>query len=393
MATQPVNVDDYDTNAIDYQNPSLWIHDLGQQNVQGGTYTAGFTNAVAKFAFNGTEVVVFGVANPSPAKNTTSIAPSISFSIDGGTPNIVSSPPVKTPEYSHQFFDSHNLSAGLHTLQILVNNGEQDWPFALDYIQYTPLVPSASSTTSQPTSTSVSASPSPTSSTAPATSSRAPVGAIVGGVIGGLIGLGLIVFALWFYLFRYKKHGTYHYHAATKVDLLEEEPKAHVVPFIAPSTTAFDSSYASNEHPAPHHPSYDPSYAPDSIYAPTAPDTHRTASYNPSSRPSSPKLGYTHTRPATPPAVMHRPGTPPAMFAALGSVPVVPSPLGKAMAGADADAVSVRSIFHADSGIRFVPVPVRAPTPAPALGEGAHALEDILSDAGVSEVPPEYTES
>ena len=53
MSKQALNIDDNDTNAIDYQNPSLWNHQLGQQNVQGGTSTEGFTNAVAKFTFNG----------------------------------------------------------------------------------------------------------------------------------------------------------------------------------------------------------------------------------------------------------------------------------------------------------------------------------------------------
>ncbi|KAI0832809.1 hypothetical protein BC628DRAFT_1335812 [Trametes gibbosa] len=401
MTTHSVNIDDYDSADIDYQNPSLWNHQIGQQNVQGGTYTAGFTNAVAKFTFNGSEVLVFGVANPPPANHTNLLAPSISFSIDGGTPNVVSSPPVKSPQYSYQFYDSHSLPAGQHTLQILVNNGEEDWPFVLDYIQYSPLLSSTPSPASSSPGTSASASTtgiSTPSEAANVSHKSHPVGAIVGGVIAGVVGLSLLAFVLWFCFFRVRMQYSYKYHAATKVDLLDQEPKPHV-PSIHPSTTVFESSYAGDERPFP---SQHQSYGADSIYASTEPARAFSPDFT-SSRPSSPSLG-----PGTPPAMLARPGTPPAVFHTGptttvlyppgSTAPVVPSPLGKAAAaaaGGEGDAASVRStapvpvtLFHADSGIRFVPVP-----PLGQEGDGEYGAAEVHPEVEVSEVPPEYTES
>ncbi|OSD04468.1 hypothetical protein PYCCODRAFT_1465942 [Trametes coccinea BRFM310] len=394
MGQQIVNIDDNDTNDIDYQNPSLWQHELSQQNVQAGTYTQGFTNAVAKVTFNGTEVMVFGVANPPPSKNGT-LPPSVTFSIDGGSNNLVSSPTVKTPQYSYEFYDSGKLSPGEHTLQILVNSGDKDWPFVLDYIQYVPLSSSSSSLpSSSSSSTLTSPSTSPTSAT-PNSQKSNHVGAIVGGVIGALVGLALLALGLWYYLSRTKREGTFATEEIGKVDLLDYvEPKPSV-PSIMPSTTAVDSSYISPEIPF-----HRPSFAPDSMYAPS--ETGRPFSPEYGSRPSSPKL----RRPATPPAVLPRPGTPPAItqrpatppavfyppaFYPPGTnPPVVPSPLGKQ---ADADHASVRSaagpatVFHADSGIRF------GPPPAPTTEEEELGTADAHSDIAISEVPPEYTES
>ncbi|KAJ2975765.1 hypothetical protein NUW54_g11503 [Trametes sanguinea] len=221
MGQQIVNIDDNDTNDIDYQNPSLWQHQLSQQNVQSGTYTQGFTNAVAKVTFNGTEVMVFGVANPPPSKNGT-LPPSVTFSIDGGSGNLVSSPTVKSPQYSYEFYDSGKLSPGEHTLQILVNSGDKDWPFVLDYIQYVPLPSSSSSTSSASASSTITSSSSSPTSVVPSSHKKSNhVGAIVGGVIGALLGLALLAFGLWYYLTRLRRKGTYATEEAGKVDLLD----------------------------------------------------------------------------------------------------------------------------------------------------------------------------
>ncbi|KAI0329595.1 hypothetical protein GY45DRAFT_1324880 [Cubamyces sp. BRFM 1775] len=220
MSKQALNIDDNDTNAIDYQNPSLWNHQLGQQNVQGGTFTEGFTNAVAKFTFNGTEVMVYGVATPPPEKNNT-LPPSVTFSIDGGSSNQVSNPTVKASQYSYPFYDSKTLSPGEHTLQILVNNGDENWPFVLDYIQYIPL-PSSTGSISQATPGSSSTASTTASAVAGGSSTKSVnVGAIAGGVIAGVVGLGMLAFAIWFYLFRLRRRDAYDYHAAKKVDLLD----------------------------------------------------------------------------------------------------------------------------------------------------------------------------
>ncbi|KAI8982750.1 hypothetical protein BD414DRAFT_491004 [Trametes punicea] len=98
MEFQLVSIDDNDTNEIDYQKSSVSSHQLGQQNVQTVTYTAGYANAVAMFTFNGTEVMVYGVVNPPPTSSGT-LPPSVSFSIDGGSNDQVTSPTIKTSQY------------------------------------------------------------------------------------------------------------------------------------------------------------------------------------------------------------------------------------------------------------------------------------------------------
>ncbi|KAH9899476.1 hypothetical protein C8Q73DRAFT_787355 [Cubamyces lactineus] len=404
MSKQALNIDDNDTNAIDYQNPSLWDHQLGRQNVQGGTFTEGFTNAVAKFTFNGTEVMVYGVATPPPEKNNT-LPPSVTFSIDGGSSNQVSNPTVKTSQYSYPFYDSKSLSPGEHTLQILVNNGDENWPFILDYIQYIPL-PSSTGSESQ----SVSGTSSTASATAPAVAGNSStksnhVGAIVGGVIAGVVGLGMLAFAIWFYLFRLRRRDAYNHNATKKVDLLDHEPKPPA-PSIFPSTTAADSTYVGEDVP------YRQSgIGVESIYAHSIGPMEPSRPFSPEfgSRPASPSMLFRRPatppaviqRPATPPAIMHRPATPPAMFypapIALyppgSTVPTVPSPLSSKRG--EADRASTRTagapaLFHADSGIRFAPPP--PPASSAEVAEDQEAV-DTHSDIAISEVPPEYTES
>ncbi|KAI0638561.1 hypothetical protein C8Q77DRAFT_1070731 [Trametes polyzona] len=392
MASGAVDIDDYDAHAIDYQNPSLWSHQVGRQNVQGGTYTAGYTNAVAKLTFSGTEVMVFGVANPPP-KNSSSLPPLLTFFVDGGLPNQVGAPSrLDAPQFSYRFFNSGPLNPGQHTLQILVNNGENDWPFVLDYVQYIPLTPSttASPTLASGSSDTLSSDPSATTAllaaNLPKKSTNA--GAIAGAVVAGIGGLALIICGFWFYFFRLRKRAAEaHNHDVTKVDMFEQG-KAY---------TGGDQSYGR------------PSYGPNSMYVPTEPSRAFSSEFM--SRPSSPSLS--HTRPATPSATPHRPGTPPVttsrpgtpltvlhpipttLHPPGGTAPVVPSPLGKP-ALAEADSASVRSagpaaVFHADSGIRFAPS-----TAASSHGGGqVEGRGDGVAFLDVAEldVPPEYTES
>ncbi|KAI0355319.1 hypothetical protein OH77DRAFT_1520899 [Trametes cingulata] len=404
MGSPSINVDDHDTNYIIYQNPPLWRHELGAQDVQRGTYTAGYTNAVAKFSFNGTEVMVYGVANPAPSANASSLPPSVSFIVDGSTTNQVSSPPTTDSQYSYLFYDSGPLSPGQHTLQILVNNGDSDWPFILDFIQYIPLPSSASPTVSVTSSSmfsstsSLLATPTAPQEDVHALKQSRPVGAIAGAALAGLVGLGLLVTGIWFYFTRLRERQRYKRYARTKLDLLEHEPKTHA-PSIHPSTAA-GSSYTGDSYPC-----YRPSLGPDSIYAPT--ELGRPFSPQYASGSSSPSVGY--KPPTTPPAVlrrpetpsigmMDRPSTPPTIYQPVpitlyppgAVVPDIPLPINKA-AQAEADRASIRSarraaLFHADSGIRFSPpIPVSGETQG--LGGTNRQRESALS-----EVPPEYTE-
>ena len=86
----------------------------------------------------GTNVSVYGAQVPRPSGNTSAVPPSVSFAIDGVIPmEAVSDPDVNTTDFAFQFFDSHTLPAGGHVLKITVEYGSDDWPFVLDYIEYT----------------------------------------------------------------------------------------------------------------------------------------------------------------------------------------------------------------------------------------------------------------
>lgn len=158
--------------------------------------------------------MVYGVASPRPSGDQQALPPSVSFSIDGGVPiPVVSDPDLQDTEYSHQFYNSHTLSAGEHVLHLNVTHGEQDWPFVLDYILYLPLAPSQSGTGA--------VAPSSQASTAKTT----PTGAIVGGIAGSVV--LLLAAALYAYFRKPRsKHDSsinaVRKAANSKVDLLDD---------------------------------------------------------------------------------------------------------------------------------------------------------------------------
>ncbi|KAI1795113.1 hypothetical protein LXA43DRAFT_64981 [Ganoderma leucocontextum] len=186
---QPVIIDDGDLHDILYQPTNLWAHRQGQ-NFHGSTFSAGFTGAQSQFTFNGTNLVVYGAQTPRPAGNKTAVPPSVTFAIDGVIPMVVvSNPDVNSTQYATQFFDSHTLPAGEHVLQIDVQYGSDDWPFVIDYLEYTPMNSSSTSVSS--------GSGSQTSHTGP----------IIGGFVGGAALVGGVALASWLFYKRKRRPG------------------------------------------------------------------------------------------------------------------------------------------------------------------------------------------
>lgn len=167
----------------------------------------------------GTDIAVYGVALPNPQLNNdgitiaATIPPSARFSIDGGIPlTVVSNPDLQEAEYAHQFYDSHTLPTGEHVLQMNVTYGTAEWPFVLDYIQYTPLQ-------AQPPSVGQGAS---AGGSAGASKPRVPSVAIGASVAGVMLVLAIAaLFRYWNHLSRRRKCGI-RTSPKEKVDLLEE---------------------------------------------------------------------------------------------------------------------------------------------------------------------------
>jgi hypothetical protein len=127
------------------------------------------------------------------------ITPSLAtYSIDGGTPisfQLKGLPANTTTTYNQKFFETAQLSAASHTLQV-VYQGNDSTPLTLTdlIIQNGTLSLTTSSVSSLATS------PTTVPSTSTPGKSPTPVGSIAGAVIGGL---ALILFAvLGFFLFR-----------------------------------------------------------------------------------------------------------------------------------------------------------------------------------------------
>ncbi|KAI0722286.1 hypothetical protein C8T65DRAFT_136317 [Cerioporus squamosus] len=219
MNIRPINIDDADSDDIQYLTADFWNHQVDKPNYQEGTFSEGVMNAQAEFRFNGTSVMVYGVASPRPPGKQSAIPPSVSFSIDGGIPTpVVSDPDLQDTEYSHQFFDSHTLSPGDHVLQMNVTQAEDDWPFVLDYILYQPLEP-----VSQPGANAAA----PSARASAAQTSRTT--AIAGGAAGAVV----LLVAVMLYAIRRKaltdKHGpsinAVRKAESAKVDLLDDDCK------------------------------------------------------------------------------------------------------------------------------------------------------------------------
>ena len=134
--------------------------------------------------------MVYGAQTPRPAGNKTAIPPSVTFAIDGVIPMVVvSNPDINATQYATQFFNSHTLPAGEHVLQIDVQYGSDDWPFVLDYLEYTPA--NVSTVSSSPDSGKQ------TSHTGP----------IIGGFLGGATLVGAVALASWFFYKRRRRPG------------------------------------------------------------------------------------------------------------------------------------------------------------------------------------------
>ncbi|RDX55683.1 hypothetical protein OH76DRAFT_762359 [Lentinus brumalis] len=414
MDTRPTNVDDSDFDAIHYATNESWNHRQDQSHFQGGTFTEGFTNARAELRFNGTSVTVYGIATPRPSGNRTAVPPSVAFSVDDGIPTtVVGDPGVQNGETAHQFYLSPALPPREHILQINVTYGEEDWPFVLDYIQYVPSTESGAASGWGPTEGGLSA--------AAPKHPGAPVAAIVGSVMGCLALLGAAVLLRFYWYFRKgstktKKRGSYIYiSAATKVDLLDNEPK--LLPpsrALTPEPAAdIESAFAASEmryhsrspslnreyllsppglqrsfidmseadaESRPSSPPYnraDPRPSSPPCNRPGTPSASSVHGYQRSptpsslsfallSRPGTPAAVVAFQRPITPPVAMHRPETPslpaivyrpatPEGFALLPIVRAGPSGTSKALQLEKEKALraSKQPKFYSDSGVRF----------------------------------------
>ncbi|KAI0658533.1 hypothetical protein C8Q70DRAFT_1054687 [Cubamyces menziesii] len=373
-ATPVVIVDDADP-AISYETPDLWRHEDHQNNFQDGTYTAGFTNASAKFAFNGSTLAVYGaIVQP----NTTKLVkpPSVRITLDGysesfGTEVVQGD---DSPIYGYNYFGPSDLAAGPHLLELFVEHGdmENNWPFLLDYIEYTPL------STSTTTSSANTATASPHSADS-AIKSKPAVGPIVGGVIGGVVGLVLLLCAAYFWFSkRQRQRNSYTYQATKEVDLLDSEPRP-----IAPTTPTIPASsipgvlpYVNGgSHLTPESASFAPTPAHTSAesahasHAPLTPPPHMVQAM--------PTQGSSST--SDPPASSSTANSPASSRPRDASVKGVSHAPSRPRLSATATSAT---IYHSDSGIRFAPPdPVQEAPP-----------EDAHSDMAISEVPPEYTE-
>ncbi|TFK92865.1 hypothetical protein K466DRAFT_594899 [Polyporus arcularius HHB13444] len=446
MSTRPINIDDADSGDIQYLTADLWNHQVGKPNYQEGTFSEGMMNAQAEFRFNGTGVMVYGVASPRPSGEQRPNPPSVSFSIDGGIPiPVVSDPDLQDTEYSHQFYDSHTLSPDAHVLSMNVTQAEDDWPFVLDYILYIPLNPVL-----QPGSSGVAP---PAQASAAKTSPHAA--AIAGGVAGGI--MLLLTAVLYGYLRRkalMDKHGpsinAVRKAARPTVDLLDDDCK---LPPPSPVLTAkswADAESVSEVTPMEfrcrstslstgqqrllmargcRHLDSDvgSERAISSQHSP--PPTPSASTFSHDSRPSTafhsvltpPSAAYRTTHG---PQISYRPATPSessfSQSSRAGSSSTGPG--ASSMARQSEKALLLReqrqATFHADSGVRFqagqtlpvdaVPVPVgigRPPTPPPS-SEASTSTSASLMDwkqqqqekkrvsfggSAISEVPPMYT--
>ncbi|KAI0329581.1 hypothetical protein GY45DRAFT_860151 [Cubamyces sp. BRFM 1775] len=357
LATAPVVIVDDADPAISYGTPNFWRHEVHQNNYQDATYSAGFTNASAKFAFNGTTIAVYGaIIQPNTTKSVK--PPSVRITLDGQSKvfGTTVAEGDTSPVYGYNYFGPANVTAGQHTLEFVVEYGdmENNFPFILDYIEYTPL--SASTTSAADGAV---ASPASTDSTGKHKSS---VGPIVGGVIGGIVVLGLVLRA------AYSRRKRQRLEASSPQPGKEEgvpgsavpNQPAPAVPPMPPAVGVLSynngESYLSPEFsvPAPTsaYSSADGAYAPYASSSSSSPHmVHAMSVQGSSYSQASGSAGY-------PPAV-GRPENVSGKRAPQGPNPSM--------------------VYHSDSGMRFAPPdPPQAPPPADAQPD--------------MEVPPEYTE-
>ncbi|KAI0329582.1 hypothetical protein GY45DRAFT_1371518 [Cubamyces sp. BRFM 1775] len=350
-ATPVVIVDDADP-AIEYSiTTDLWNHVRTSANAYDATYSAGYENATARLNFSGTFVEVYIVLMlPSD--------PQAVFVIDGAATVPISagfSTKASGPLYNYRMFVSDGLSAGPHTLEIIVYRADKqgNWPFVLDYIQYVPLDNTA--TTSGSNTASLSPSPTVTLEASVAEKHRGPpLGPVVGGLLGGLVFIVLLAFAMYAWLRRRRRRIIAIPHGALTVNSSEQALEPKTFPVIPPAPPVVASP------------------------PPLQLTATRIALSVPPGMPLSPTLGA-----PTSPAI-ESPTSPPTERSAK---PGSRRQLGDAAARLfrSARRPSVR-VYHSDSGLRFGPPAARG------RAEEDPSPENARLDDEFSEIPPQYTE-
>ncbi|KAF8894222.1 hypothetical protein CPB84DRAFT_1305546 [Gymnopilus junonius] len=181
-----VNIDDTNTTLIQYVGN--WDVLNGSTRQWNGTVHSTLDpNATATFQFRGYQVWVWGTTPAGEGSNL------VSFTLDGGTPNITSRTSNVSAVYNERYYSSPILPDTYHTL-VVTNKGSDasgNTQFMLDRFEFTssdaipqfaPPGTSSTSSTSIPTVTVASS-----GSVRSSGGSKTPVGGIVGGVIGGLV--------------------------------------------------------------------------------------------------------------------------------------------------------------------------------------------------------------
>ncbi|KDR68491.1 hypothetical protein GALMADRAFT_256714 [Galerina marginata CBS 339.88] len=210
--------------AIQYGSGWGPLRDIGEMTQQNG--------AKATFDFTGVQLSWFSLI---PGGDVPGAQASATYSIDGGTPVsflLAGLTAGAMEPYNQIFFQTPQLSAGKHHLEVIHGGNGQTTPLSLDYlvIQNAPVQAgssgttgasgtsagsfssstSAGSTTSAGSSTAPSGTPAGGSNTglgshSPTTKSKVPIGAIVGGVVGGIIVIVALVFLFIFLRRRVRK--------------------------------------------------------------------------------------------------------------------------------------------------------------------------------------------
>ncbi|KAI0737704.1 hypothetical protein C8Q80DRAFT_1210399 [Daedaleopsis nitida] len=283
---QPVIIDDRDVDEIAYHSADpRQSHQQGHPNeqYQAGTYSPGLTGASLEFRFYGTEVAVYGVAAPRPVSSSNATPPAATLSIDGVIPiTVLSDPDIQVEEYAHQFFNSHALRVGEHVLQMNITHGTAEWPFVLDYIQYTPLPDAPSNGPGSPIAAALSTT----------SSQKVVAAAVAASVVGLVVVVGLVAVSVRYWMRSRKTNADkgeqrlYMYHVSksrTRSDLLDEDEKSRPC---SPELAWEEAMYAGS-------------------YPPRRRRTSCTGSSNMESSVSSRPPSPAHIRPNTPSTHMH----------------------------------------------------------------------------------------
>ena len=117
------------------------------------------------------------------------------------------------------YFQTPKLADGTHKIDITVSVANLTNPYIIDFFLIAPTA-GASNSGVQTSRTA----PSPTVPISVTHPSTTPVGAIVGGVVGGIAAIALLLFALWFFVWRKKRGGqAYYFDKPKPADMLAAE--------------------------------------------------------------------------------------------------------------------------------------------------------------------------